>query len=253
VAATVVGASAYRDVRRLRAAGAEVAALDHRLDLPGTAPARRVVVLGDSAAAGHGLPSADVGIARRLGVALHAADGRSTHVRSVAHDGARTADVLAEQLPAAAGADLVVLGIGVNDAIKRVPLTALRRQVRELLVTLRAITARRDAIVLLSCPDLSAAPGVPLALRPLLGWRCRAVARLQREVAGALAVPVVPADRGLLRREVFGPDGFHPGTLGHELLAAEVLRRLPALSPHLPRVDGAEECASPAGLNRPPV
>jgi lysophospholipase L1-like esterase len=226
VAATLAGATAYRDVRRLRAAGTEVAALDHRLDLPGSAPARRVVVLGDSAAAGHGLSSADDAIARRLGRALRAADDRATEVRSVARDGARTADVLAEQLPAAAGADLVVLGIGVNDATKRTPLSAMAGQLHELLVTLRAIAARRDAVVLLGCPDLSVAPGVPLPLRPLLGWRCRAVARVQMQVAGELAVPVVPAGRQLLTPEVFGPDGFHPGSLGHELLAAEVLRRL---------------------------
>jgi lysophospholipase L1-like esterase len=227
-AATLLGATAARDVRRLRAAGAEVSALDHRLDLPGGSPARRVVVLGDSAAAGHGLTSADEGIARRVGRALHARDGRATRVRSVARDGARTADVLAEQLPAAAGADLVVLGVGVNDATKRTPLAALEDQLRELLVTLRAIAARRDAVVLLGCPDLSAAPGVPPVLRPLLGWRCRAVAGVQATVARQLEVPLVPVDRALLRPEVFGPDGFHPGTIGQELLAAEVLRRVSA-------------------------
>jgi lysophospholipase L1-like esterase len=185
-------------------------------------------VLGDSAAAGHGLSSADDAIARRLGRALNTADGRATQVRSVARDGARTADVLVEQLPAAAGADLVVLGVGVNDATKRTPLPAMADQLRELLVTLRALAARRDAVVLLGCPDLSVAPRVPLALRGPLGWRCRAVARVQTAVAGDLGVPVVPADRRLLTPEVFGPDGFHPGTIGHELLAAEVLRRLPA-------------------------
>jgi lysophospholipase L1-like esterase len=226
-AATLVGATALRDVRRLRAAGAEVAALDHDLDLPGTAPGRRVAVLGDSAAAGHGLPSAEAAIARRLGRALHAADGRATQVRSVARDGARTADVLAEQLPGAAGAELIVLGVGVNDATGRTPLPEFGVQLRELLVTLRAIAARRDAVVLLSCPDLSMAPGVPPALRPLLGWRCRVVARVQAAVAGALEVPIVPADRGLLTPEVFGPDGFHPGARGHELLVTEILRRLP--------------------------
>jgi lysophospholipase L1-like esterase len=224
-AATLLGATAARDVRRLRAAGAEVAALDHRLDLPGGSPVRRVVVLGDSAAAGHGLASADEGMARRVGRALHARDGRATQVRSVARDGARTADVLAEQLPAAAGADLVVLGVGVNDATKRTPLAALEDQLRELLVTLRAIAVRRDAVVLLGCPDLSVAPGVPRVLRPLLGWRCRAVAAVQASIARQLEVPLVPVDRALLRPEVFGPDGFHPGAIGQELLAAEVLRR----------------------------
>jgi lysophospholipase L1-like esterase len=228
LAASLVGSRAARDVRRLRDAGAEVAALEHALDLPGAPPPRRVVVLGDSAAAGHGLPSADDGLARRVGRALHARDGRATQVRSVARDGAVTAEVLAEQLPAAAGADVIVLGVGVNDAIKRPRLDEVAGDLRELLITLRALAARRDAVVLLTCPDLSVAPGLPAVLRPLLGWRCRAVARRQVRVAAELGVPTVPVGRAVLAQDVFGPDGFHPGVTGHELLAAEVLRRLDA-------------------------
>jgi lysophospholipase L1-like esterase len=226
LAAGLLGSRAARDVRRLREAGAEVAALDHALDLPGEPPRRRVVVLGDSAAAGHGLPSADVGLARRLGRALHDRDGRATQVRSVARDGAVTAEVLAEQLPAAAGAEVVVLGVGVNDAIKRPRLDQVAVDLRELLITLRALAARRDGVVLLTCPDLSAAPGIPALLRPLLGWRCRAVARMQARVAADVGVATVAVGRRALTPDAFGADGFHPGELGHERLAAEILRRL---------------------------
>jgi lysophospholipase L1-like esterase len=224
----LLGSRAARGVRALRAAGATVPALDHTLDLPGTAPARRVVVLGDSAAAGHGLPSADAGLARRVGRALHAADGRATAVRSVARDGAVTADVLAEQLPAAAGADVVVIGVGVNDAIKRPRLGPVMSDLRSVLRGVRAAAAARAAVVLLTCPDLSAAPGVPWLLRPVLGWRCRALARRQAGVAAELGVPVVAVDRTALTPSVFGTDGFHPGALGHDRLAVAVLARLAA-------------------------
>lgn len=214
LAVSLAGSRAARDVRRLRDGGAAVPALDHALDLPGEGPARRVAVLGDSAAAGHGLPSPDDGLARRLGRALHARDGRATQVRSVARDGATTAEVLAEQLPAAAGAEIVVLGVGVNDAIKRPQLGEVAADLRELLITLRALAACRDGVVLLTCPDLSVAPGIPAVLRPLLGWRCRSVARRQTRVAAGLGVPTVAAGRTELTPEVFGDDGVHPGRVG---------------------------------------
>lgn len=220
------GVRALRRVRRLRAAGAEVAALDHRLELAGVGHPRRVVVLGDSAAAGHGLPDPEAAIARRVGRGLHAHDGRSTQVDSVARDGATTADVLAEQLDAARHAQVVVLGVGVNDAVRgrRVPVVAA-----ELRQVLTALVAEGATVVLLSCPDLSVAPALPRVLRPLVGLRCRAVARAQHRTAAELGVPVVAVGRAELVPEVFGPDGFHPGTVGHARLADEVLRRLGAV------------------------
>jgi lysophospholipase L1-like esterase len=107
-------------LRRMRRAAAATEVLDHRLDLPGRAPARRVTVLGDSAAAGHGIGSADDALPRRLGRALHA-DGTAVEVRCLAADGAATRDVLEQQLPELEPTDVVVVGVGVNDALRRQP------------------------------------------------------------------------------------------------------------------------------------
>lgn len=217
------GVRALRRVRQLRDAGAEVAPLDHRLELTGAGPARRLVVLGDSAAAGHGLPGPEAGLARRIGRALHVQDGRATQVASAARDGATTADVLTEQLAAARGADLVVVGVGVNDAVRGRRAAVAAAELRQVLTT---VAADAEAVVLLSCPDLSVAPALPAVLRPLVGVRCRAVARAQQRVARELQIPVVAVGRAELVPEVFGPDGFHPGVVGHERLAGEVLLRL---------------------------
>lgn len=214
-------------IRRMRATATTVRPLDHDVDLPGAAPPRRLVVLGDSAAAGHGLHDADEALARRVGRGLVARDGRATTVRCVAVDGATTAGVLATQLDAACGAEVVIVGVGVNDATRpsrRV--TTAAAQLGALLVAVQARKAPGGRVVLLSCPDLSVAPGLPTVLRPVMGVRCRALATAQASVAGHLGVEVITVPRSVLSAEVFGPDGFHPGVVGHARLADDVVERL---------------------------
>jgi lysophospholipase L1-like esterase len=221
-----------RTVRDLREAGARVPPLEHTLDLPGRGEPLHLVVLGDSAAAGHGLPSADDGLARRVGRQLAATSGRPVTVRSHAVDGATTADVVGAQvarLPA--DAEVVLVGVGVNDAVRGRRPTAVRSGTSALLAGVRAAAPRAE-VVLLTCPDLGSAPGVPGALRRPLRWSCRRVAAAQRRVAADLGVAVVGAD-GHLPAEAFGVDGFHPGPVGVATLADRVVAALGA-APDLP-------------------
>ncbi|MCC5948282.1 MAG: hypothetical protein JJT89_07475 [Nitriliruptoraceae bacterium] len=194
---------------------------------PGTTPSRRLVVLGDSAAAGHALASADEALGRRLARALTRGDGRATELVSVAVDGATTAEVAVTQLDAAQDAEVVVLGVGVNDAVDPWRRTAdAAAALDALLGALHARLAPGAAVVLLSCPDLSAAPGLPWLIRPWVGRRCRALARRQGAVAVRHGVAVVAAPRAVLTLERFGADGFHPGASGHEELARRVVAAL---------------------------
>lgn len=229
VAAAAVGTDAVVRVRRMRAHRAEVTPLDHDLDLPGRFPPRWLVVLGDSAAAGYDLPDAEVSIARLVGRGLQAADGRATAVRSVAVDGARTVDVLTSQVGAVDGAEVVLIGVGVNDALRPGVATAeVAALTDELLTTVAERVADGAKVVLLTCPDLSVAPGLPRVLTPLVGMRCRAMASVQTEVARRHGVPTLGIPKPLLPPEVFGPDGFHPGTAGHALLAERTVELLTA-------------------------
>ncbi len=228
VSATVALHATYR-VRRLRARGAEVVPLVHHLDLPGRFPPRWLVVVGDSAAAAHGLRDAEEAIARRIGRGLHGVDGRATAVRSVAVDGATTADVLDSQVEAAQDAEVVIVGVGVNDALRA---TRSRAEVADTTSRLLRDIARRAVegadIVLITCPDLSVAPGLPPVLRAIVGRRCRTIARAQEEVARTLGIVTLDLERDRLPPEVFGPDGFHPGAVGHGRLAARVVELLRA-------------------------
>jgi lysophospholipase L1-like esterase len=221
VASGVSAAHASRRISRLRARAATVTPLDHDIDLPGRFPPRWLTVMGDSAAAGHALGDPELAIARRVGRALVASDGRATAVRSVAADGATTADVLAHQVAAATDAEVVLLGVGVNDALRPDrPHAEVAATTHRLLTAIREVAAPEAGIVFLTCPDLSAAPGLPRLLRPVVGWRCRRIATAQAAVAAMHAVPIVEVPRSVLAPGMFGADGFHPGALGHERLAA---------------------------------
>ena len=235
-ASVTSGLQAAWHVRRMRVRAAEVVPLEHAVDLPGDLPPRTVVMLGDSAAAGHGLDNPDAAVLRRVARALVASDGRATVVRSVAVDGATTEDVLETQVGAARGAEVVLLGVGANDAFRAYrSSTEVADATHRLLTALREVAAPQARIVFHTCPDLSVAPGLPVVLRPVVGWRCRRVAEAQHAVAAMHAIPVADLPRERLGPEVFGTDRFHPGEVGHARLAERAVAMLTATGDTAPR------------------
>lgn len=213
-------------VRRMRSEARSRPTLVLDVELDGIEPQRTVVTLGDSSSAGFRLTDPEQSASRRIARALHLRDGRATRLRSVARNGATTADVLADQVDAVAGADIVLLGVGANDAKDRIPVEEVEAALRALFVRIRELAAPDARIVMVGCPDLSVAPGLPrlvrLGMRPLV----RRVSRMQQRVADEEGIVLVPLPREQLTRDVFADDGFHPGPLGHERVAGRVLAHL---------------------------
>lgn len=239
--AAVAGVTATRVRRLRRSAAAHAHELDHRAVL-GSGPGEpvRLLVLGDSAARGYGLEDAAQAYPQQVARQLAAATGRRVDVRATATDGHRTADVVVEQLPLvrAARADAVVVSVGVNDAVRGTRGADLRMATRALLAGVLA-DADGAVVVLVTCPDLAAAPGLPWPVGPLLGRRCRHVGRVQAAVAGDLDVPTVVLPRP--GRDLFGADGFHPGAAGHAAMADRTVAALLAVA-----VDRLDDTTSPA-------
>jgi len=75
------------------------------------------VVLGDSAAQGVGASAYDRGWVGLVRDRLTKRDGRDWRVLNLSRSGARTRDVLTEQLPLLRDADLVTAVVGGNDAV----------------------------------------------------------------------------------------------------------------------------------------
>lgn len=213
-------------VRRMRAEARRTPLLSLDLDLDGIEPVRTVVVLGDSASAGFRLDNPEQAAGRRVARALNLRDGRATRLRCVARNGATSADVLAEQVDAATDADVVLIGVGANDAKDRIPTAEVEAALGELVTRVRELAAPDARVVIVGCPDLSVAPGLPWLLRAVIRPNVRRVSRVQQRVAAELGVPLVPLPREELGAEVFAVDGFHPGPLGHERVSAKVLAHL---------------------------
>ena len=185
----------------------------------------RLLVLGDSAARGYGLTDPTTAFPQLVARGLATATGRRIAVTSLATDGHRTADVRAEQVPLvrAADPDVVVVSVGVNDAIGRLGPDEVRAQTRDLL---DAVEVAGDGALVgfVPCPDLREAPGFGPALRHLVGWSCRRVARAQQQAAAGRDLVVVPLPRP--DATMFGADGFHPGAGAHAAMARHVVDAL---------------------------
>ena len=181
-----------------------------------------LLVLGDSAAGGYGNADAREAFPYQVAAGVAAATGSRIRIDSLAVSGATTEDVTTEQVPQLAQrhADVVVVSVGVNDAFGRRRARTARRQLGELLARLSAVAAGAG-IVVVGCPDLSRAPGLPWPLNALGGWRCRRIRGAQAAAAADAGVAFVaypePPDPGM-----FGPDGLHPGPVGQTAAAGIV-------------------------------
>lgn len=196
----------------------------------GDGPPLRLLVLGDSAAAGVGVAEQDQALLGRLSGEL----GSSFRLqwRLQATTGHRLADIIAalEQVPPEAF-DVVVVSAGVNDATGGTARATWRRQLARLAGQLRGRHGAR--LVLLSAlPPMQSFPALPQPLRWYMGWRAR---RFNATLAGFaaaepgchLAVPDFP-----LEPSYMAADGFHPGAAAYRHWAghlAELIRRHPAI------------------------
>lgn len=227
-AATGVAAHNALRIRRVRR-DAVAGDRDHAATVgEGLGDALSLVVCGDSAADGFGIADAREAFPFQTASALAHATGRRVRVSALAVNGARTADVTTTQVPRlrALDPDVVVVSIGVNDAVARRAPKEVRADTVALLDAVAS--AVPDAqVVLVTCPDLGVAPGIPRPLRDLLGWSCRRVATAQQTVANRAGIAVAPLDVPG-ESHLFGDDGFHPGPPAQALMAhAAVAALLP--------------------------
>lgn len=189
----------------------------------------RYLVLGDSTAVAEGGTYAN-GIATLT--ARHLADGRRVEMLNLGVSGAQTRDVLREQLPriGAFVPDVVLLDFGANDVTHLTPARAVERDLREIVGRVVAINCKAR-IVVTGSPDMSTPPRIPRLLRPVAGWRTRAlnrVFRAQVERSGLTFAPVADETGPLFARDktLFYSDRFHPNDRGYATWVVVINRAL---------------------------
>jgi len=188
----------------------------------------KLLLLGDSLAAGLGAGRRKETLGGRLSKALARATSRPVYLRTAAVVGSES-QALTEQLdsiPADYRADVAVIVVGGNDVTHMVPPETAARHLEQVI---SRIAASGTAVVVGTCPDLGTLQAVPQPLRSLLSRRSKRMAAAQNRVAlraGALSVslgievgPVFRAEP----EEMFSVDRFHPSAAGYRRTAEALL------------------------------
>jgi lysophospholipase L1-like esterase len=173
----------------------------------------RLLILGDSSAAGVGVPTQDQALAGQLVEALgRVTDGIGLDWRLLARTGVTTAGMVDWLRVAPADpADLAVVALGVNDVTRGLPMRRWLSHQAALASVLKGRFGVRR-IYISGVPPMGAFPVLPSPLRDVLGARAArfdaALAALTLTVPGARHLPF---DLGRLQPEMMASDGFHPG------------------------------------------
>ncbi|WP_172639231.1 SGNH/GDSL hydrolase family protein [Streptomyces tailanensis] len=193
-------------------------------------PPLRLVMLGDSTAAGQGVHRARQTPGALLASGLAAVAERPVELRNVAQPGAQSDDLdrqvaLVLEDPAQVP-DICVIMIGANDVTHRMPPT---RSVRHLSAAVRRLRTAGAEVVVGTCPDLGTIEPVQQPLR----WLAR---RASRQLAAAQTIGAVEQGGRTVSlgdllgpefaqnpRELFGPDNYHPSAEGYATAAMAVL------------------------------
>ena len=180
----------------------------------------RVLVVGDSLASGVGVDHHRNTLAGTVARLLADRWGRPVAWDVRAHTGFTAGEVIGLlDLKALAGADVVVVSVGGNDAKNMHPAWRWRNELTRLLATITANTRQSTPIILLPVPMLQMCPALPDPLAGVLGERTRHFDEIATDIAsryprirrfGRFAPP---------RDNLFAADGFHPSADFHTIYA----------------------------------
>ncbi|HEX2894811.1 MAG TPA: SGNH/GDSL hydrolase family protein [Marmoricola sp.] len=188
----------------------------------------RLLVLGDSIAAGLGAETARQTLGAQLARRLAKRTTRSVQLHVAAIVGAETSMLRAQLagLPTGYRPDVAVVVVGGNDVTHRVRISDSVQHLREAVVALQGLGCE---VVVGTCPDLAALTAVPQPLRALGGLSSRRLAEAQRAAVTALGARAVPLAEVVgpffvaQPDEMFAVDRFHPSGAGYRRTAKALL------------------------------
>lgn len=191
---------------------------------PTDAPLIRIEAVGDSALTGFGVEDPEGHWLARL--ATHLSGPVSFEIRCHAVTGARTQDVIAHQLRHVKRANIALVSVGSNDAMRGVPMDDVEERLDRIVGWL---LDHVDRILLPGVGDLGATPRLPFPLDAIATARSTKAEEVHVRVAERYPrVTKIPmrewAGEAYRTWEgMYSPDLFHPTVLGH-LVWAEITR-----------------------------
>jgi lysophospholipase L1-like esterase len=189
-------------------------------------PPIRLVVLGDSSAAGYGVQRDRDTLAAQLAIGISSVARRPVHITNVAVVGAQSSQ-LAAQLEELGPVrpDIALISVGTNDVTHRVKPPEAVPHLADAVARLRNLGAE---VIVCTCPDLG-------AVRPLAQPLRRYARMLSRQMAKRQTIAVVEAGGRTVslgdllgplfatQRDLFSDDQFHPSAAGYAAAADAIL------------------------------
>lgn len=190
----------------------------HAID--GTEPAVRLLVVGDSSAAGIGIETTDGLLSVRLAQIIAARTGRRVEWRAAGFNSATAGQLRDFVVPNLAAEDWthIVLAVGTNDAKNFHTVGRFKKEFGGLVYALKAKWPEAR-IVWSPVVDMALIPALPRALGRLLEIRASLINRtgerlcLERGVVPASRLPILDPVAGFAR------DGFHASEAGYRAWA----------------------------------
>lgn len=183
-------------------------------------PRRRLLVIGESTAAGVGADRHTRALPGFLAAQVSGRLGGTVTWMVRGKSGATARKILAELVPAGQDPfDVTVLTVGVNDLFDR---RAPRPWAGDLVGLIKALSGEngRTQVIVSGMPPVHRVPAIPQPLRFVLGRRARAMDRVMRQVSADCGATYVPMDGAMTRDGgLFAPDGFHPSEAGYRAWA----------------------------------
>ena len=191
-------------------------------------PHRRLLVIGESTAAGVGARAHTHALPGFLAAEMSGRLGGTVNWTVRGKGGATARTVLAELVPAGHEPfDVTVLTVGINDLFDR---RALRPWAGDLLALIGALRGENGStrLIVSGLPPVHRAPGIPQPLRFLLGRQARAMDRTMSQVSAACGATYVPINVTTARADkLFASDGFHPSESGYREWAHVLAKAVP--------------------------
>lgn len=207
-------------------------AAGRRTGAQGSGPvAVRLLIVGDSSAAGVGVATQDEALAGQLARALATRLRRRVQWQLVARTGARSEDVahLVGQARLRR-ADIGVVVVGVNDIARDVRLRDALEWRGRIAAALQARAGVRH-VVFPALPEMEKFPALPQPLAWYAGRHARRNNRAQADwAAGRTGVSHAAMD-GLMDPALMAGDGFHPGPKLYRAVARQLAAHIAAVAP----------------------
>ena len=174
----------------------------------------RLLVIGDSTAAGVGAETQDDALPGNLARELSARTGRGVQWHATGRNGATARDLITDYLDAATGEtyDIVFLTIGANDALGLRPRWAFARDIRTLVARLRAVS---PVVLMSSLPAFSRFELLPNPLRWNLYLHSRSLEDAARAVVASTPGVHMSPPPPPYTEDFFATDLFHPSAIGY--------------------------------------